>query len=332
MNLEFQFPLAFLLLLLVPLIIFLYFFYQRSRSSSIRYSDIGRIKPLVKYSRRLKWRHSVIFLRSLVLVVVITALARPRSGLQLSQIITDGIDIILAMDVSTSMKAVDFKPKNRLEASKMVAEEFIRGRTNDRIGLVVFSGESFTQCPLTLDYGVLIAFLNRLDFGFIEDGTAIGLGLSTSLNRLKTSKAKSKIIILLTDGRNNTGTIDPLTAAQLAKTLGIKVYTIGVGSIGNAMYPIEDPLFGTRYVPMPVDLDEPMLKEIANLTSGKYFRAIDTQKLKAIYQEIGQMEKTKVEVKNYMKYTELAHYLVALAALLLLAEITLNNTIFRKIP
>ncbi|MBP7460941.1 MAG: VWA domain-containing protein [Candidatus Delongbacteria bacterium] len=332
MNLEFQFPPAFALLLVIPLIIYFYYFYQTSRSSSIRYSDINRIKPLIRYSRRLKWRHSIIFLRAVVLALLITALARPRSGLQQSQIVTDGIDIVLAMDVSTSMKAVDFKPKNRLEASKMVAEEFIRGRTNDRIGLVVFAGESFTQCPLTLDYGVLISFLDRLDFGFIEDGTAIGLGLATGLNRLKTSKAKSKIIILLTDGRNNTGTIDPITAAQLAQTLGIRVYTIGVGSIGNAMYPVDDPLFGTRYVPMPIDLDEPMLKEIAMLTGGQYFRATDTQKLKEIYQAIGQMEKTKVEVKNYMKYTELAHYLVILAAVLLLLEILLNHTLFRKIP
>jgi len=273
----------------------------------------------------------VIILRALVLFLFIIALARPRSGYEETKIHTEGIDIVLTMDLSTSMKAVDFKP-NRLEAAKVVAEDFIKGRTNDRIGLVVFAAESFTQCPLTLDYGVLTSFLERLDFGLIEDGTAIGMGLATGVNRLKTSKAKSKVLILLTDGKNNAGVIDPITAAELAKTYQIKVYTIGVGTRGEAMYPVDDPIFGKRYVPQKVDIDEDLLREVARITGGKYYRAIDENKLKSIYDEISSMEKTKVEVENYMKYKELAWIFVLAGLFLLFIEMILNNTLFRKLP
>ncbi len=329
---EFQFPLAFLLIIVIPLVIYLYFLFLKVRSGSIRYSDIARIKPLQKLSNSAQWRHTIIVLRATALLFFIIALARPRYGYQIQEFFSEGIDIVMAMDISTSMKAVDFKPKNRLEAAKIVAEDFIKNRMNDRIGLVVFAGESFTQCPLTIDYSVLISFMNRLDFGLIEDGTAIGMGLATSVNRLKNSQSKSKVVILLTDGRNNRGSIDPLTAGQLAKTLKIKVYTIGVGSIGKAMYPIDDPLFGTRLVPMDVDIDETMLKQIAQITGGRYFRATDTDKLQKIYEEISAMEKTKVEVKNYMKYQELAHIFIALGLLILLVEVLLTHTLFRKIP
>jgi Ca-activated chloride channel family protein len=260
-------------------------------------------------------------------------LARPQSTSKEEKITTKGIDIVLAMDVSSSMLAEDFRPKNRIEAAKMVAKEFIKGRKNDRIGLVVFAGESFTQCPLTLDYGVLYTILDHLKVASKDwDGTAIGMGLATAINRLKDSKAKSKVIILLTDGRNNRGQIDPITAARMAKAFGIRVYTIGTGTRGTAMYPVQDPLWGTRYVPMRVDIDEDLLRQIARITGGKYFRATSTEKLREIYKEISKMEKTKIEVKEYTRYEEFFVYFLALALVLLLAEVVLANTYFKTIP
>jgi len=312
--------------------IFYYYKKNKKKAGSIKYSDVSKLKKLQSYSKKIKFINLPFILRLISVILLIFALARPRAGYKMTKIYTEGIDIVLTLDLSTSMKAVDFKPKNRLEAAKLVAEEFIKKRTNDRIGLVVFASESFTQCPLTLDYGVLISFLRRLDFGMIEDGTAIGMGLATAINRLKNSKAKSKIIILLTDGRNNAGTIDPITAAELAKTFNIKIYAIGMGKQGNAMYPIDDPIFGRRYVPIRVDIDEDLLKQIAQLTGGKYFRATNTEALRKIYDEINKMEKTKIEVQNYMKYNELGHYLIAIALLFLLIEIILSNTLLRKLP
>jgi len=318
-------------LIILPFLLIYYYNLQKLKSGSIKYSSINKIKPLVGLSKAVYFRHIVVFIRLIALALLIFALARPRSGYQLTSVHTEGIDIVLALDLSTSMKAVDFKP-NRLEASKVVAEDFIKGRQNDRIALVVFASESFTQCPLTLDYGVLVSFLKRLDFGLITDGTAIGMGLATSVNRLKNSKAKSKVIILLTDGRNNSGKIDPKTAADLAEIYNIRVYTIGVGSEGKAMYPYKDRFFGTRYVPMPVDLDESILRKIASITGGKYFRATDNSKLKEIYNEISEMEKTKVEVQNYMKYKELAHFFIFASIILIFLEILLSHTVFRKLP
>jgi Ca-activated chloride channel family protein len=245
--------------------------------------------------------------------------------------LTEGVDIVLTLDISGSMLAEDIKP-NRVEAAKQVAADFVKGRSNDRIGLVIFSGEAYTQCPLTLDYGVVLGFLDTLRVGMIEDGTALGNGLATAVNRLRDSKARSKVAILLTDGRNNRGEIDPISAAQAAQAFGVKVYAIGAGAHGTALYPVEDPLFGKRYVPMEVDVDDQTLTRMASLTGGKYFRATDRDSLERTYREIDRMEKTKIEVKEYTRYSELFHYLAGIGLLLILAEIVPANTWLRKLP
>lgn len=321
------------LLILVPLVIWAYFRRTKTQSGSLRFSSLSTIKEI---SKRASWalraRHILLVFRVLAIILIAIAMARPQSSQKDSEVLTEGIDIVMAMDVSTSMLAEDFKPDNRLEAAKQVAAEFIQGRQNDLIGLVVFAGKSFTQCPLTLDYGVLISFLERIEAGMVEDGTAIGMGLATAINRLRDSKAKSKVIILLTDGMNNRGQIDPLTAAKAAQAFGIRVYTIGAGTDGTAMYPVDDPLFGRRYVPMPVEIDEEILQDVANITGGQYFRAKDTKSLKSIYTEIDLLEKTKIEVKEYTRYTELFMYFLLPAIALFLLEILLANTRFRKIP
>ena len=271
--------------------------------------------------------------RLVIIGLIILGLARPQSGTRKQEITTEGIDIMMVMDVSSSMLAEDFKPKNRIEAAKDVAEEFIHGRTNDRIGLVIFAGEAFTQCPLTLDYGVLTELIDKVQVAPRDwDGTAIGNGIATAVMRLKDSKARSKVIILLTDGRNNAGEINPLTAAQVAQTFDIRVYTIGAGTRGSALYPVDDPLFGRRYVSMPVEIDEDLLRKVAAQTNGQYFRATDTEKLRQIYQEINEMEKTKIEVKEFTKYKELFVNYAGAGLALLLLELLLLNTWLRKLP
>ncbi|HEX9933574.1 MAG TPA: VWA domain-containing protein, partial [bacterium] len=247
------------------------------------------------------------------------------------EVLTEGVDIVLAMDLSTTMLAEDIRP-NRVEAIRAVAKQFIQGRKNDRIGLVVFAGEAYTQCPLTLDYGILLGFMDQIHVGMIEDGTAIGMGLATAVNRLRSSEAKSKVIVLLTDGQNNRGEIDPITAAQAAQAFGIRVYAVGAGTRGTALYPVEDPYFGRRYVPMPVNIDEDVLKRISDMTGGKYFRATDRRSLEAIYLEIDRMEKTEIKVKEYTRYSELFPFFAGAALVLLLIETGLANTRFRKIP
>ena len=252
--------------------------------------------------------------------------------------ITEGIDIILTIDISGSMQAEDFKPKNRLHVAKQVVSEFIRGRDSDRIGMVIFAGQAVTQCPLTSDYSVLLSLLENVQIGMLEDGTAIGMALATSVNRLKDMEAKSKVVILLTDGQNNRGEIDPLTAARIAQSLGIKVYTVGVGREGGAPIPVYDPIYGKRYLVGPdgqlilTQMDEETLKEIARLTGGKYFRAVDRDSLKKIYQQIDRLEKTKRKVKHYMEYRELFQYLVSAALFCMTASFLLENTRFRTIP
>jgi Ca-activated chloride channel homolog len=275
-------------------------------------------------------RHMLFVFRVLVLSLLIVVLARPQSTSEWQETNTEGIDIVIALDISGSMLAMDFEP-DRLEASKNVAINFISGRTDDRIGLVVYSGESFTQCPVTTDHAVLINLFKDIKFGMIEDGTAIGLGLATSINRLKESDAKSKVIILLTDGVNNRGDIAPVTAAEIAKSLGIRVYTIGVGTRGKAPYPVQT-MFGTQTVYQDVEIDEEVLREIAQITGGSYFRATDNEKLSQIYSEIDLMEKTKVDVKEFSKKEEKYLSLSILAAAILLLDILLRNTVFRKIP
>jgi Ca-activated chloride channel family protein len=261
---------------------------------------------------------------------LIVVLARPQSTDNWQNSTTEGIDIILGMDISSSMLAEDLKP-NRLEAAKNVAASFINGRSNDNIGLVVFSGESFTQCPLTTDHAVLLNLFKDIHSGMIEDGTAIGLGLANAVSRIKDSQAISKVIILLTDGSNNRGEIAPVTAAEIARTFGIRVYTIGVGTKGEAPYPFQT-AFGIKYQNIPVDIDEPTLKQIAATTGGQYFRATDNASLRAIYTEIDQMEKTKISVQEFSKKQEEYRNIALLVFTLLLLEILLRYTLFRKIP
>ena len=325
-------PWLLILLLAVPLMVF--YELKKTGSSKIRFSSLETLKAL-KPARSLAWRRVLLVLRCAAMGLLITALARPQSGTTSTEIITEGVDIMLCLDTSGSMNALDFKLENkrvnRLQVVKKVVDEFIRGRQNDRIGMVVFAEEAFTQCPLTLDYGVLLSFLERLEIGMAGDTTAIGSALATCVKRLKDVKSKSKVIILLTDGRNNTGAISPATAADIAKTHGIKVYTIGAGTEGEAPF-LVDSLFGKHYVYQKVDLDEDTLKEIARKTGGRYFRATNTEALKTIYQQIDEMEKTEVKVKEYMEYEELFHWFLIPGLLFLLVEIVLAHTRFMKIP
>ena len=319
------------LFIFIPIMLFWYLKRQRRTTGAIRFSNLGKVKS-VRQSAKTRYRHVLFILRLAAIILVILGLARPQAGQTDEEVIAEGIDIILSMDVSSSMLAEDFKPKNRLEAAKVVAKNFIEGRANDRIGLVVFAGKSFTQCPLTIDYGVLMNFLEQIEIGMIEDGTAIGMAIANCVNRLRDSKAKSKVVILLTDGRNNRGELDPITAAKVAKKIDVRIYTIGAGKRGEALYPIQDPIFGKRYVHMPVEIDEEVLTEIADITGGRYFRATDRQSLAQIYEEIGEMEKTKIEVKQFTRYSELYGPYLLFALLCFLSEILLGNTVFRKIP
>ncbi len=318
----------FLLLLIIPAV-FWYIRKMYNSDASLQISSNQMLQKIPK-SNRLRFLHVPFILRMLSLVFLILALARPQASNSWRTESTEGIDIVVTLDISGTMMAEDLKP-NRLEAAKKTATEFILSRPNDNIGLVVFSGESFTQCPLTTDHAVLVNLFNAIQYGMIEDGTAIGLGLANAVNRIKDSKAKSKVIILLTDGSNNRGDIAPITAAEIAKSFGIRVYAIGVGSYGMVNIPVQTPL-GIQYQQMESEFDEESLKNIAGITGGKYFRATDNNKLRNIYQEIDQMEKTKISVKEYNKKNE-EYYLFALAAfLLLLTEILLRNTVFRKSP
>lgn len=322
-------PQYLLLLAVIPLIAMWYWKRFKRKGATLRYSHLDLLRPAApKASRR---RHIPFALRALGMALLILAFARPQSGVTGEEIKTEGIDIVLALDLSSSMLAEDLIP-NRIQAAKQVAAEFVEGRRNDRIGLVVFSGLAFTQCPLTLDYGIILDFMSELEVGLIEDGTAIGMGLATAVKRLESSSAASKVVILLTDGRNNRGEIDPVTAAQLAKTFGIRVYAIGAGTKGQAPYPVDDPLFGRRLVPTRVDIDEEGLKEVAEVTGGRYFRATDNESLRRIYSEIDRLEKTEIEVEQFTRYGELFHFPLLLGIVLLLSEVGLSNTVLRKIP
>lgn len=328
--LELRDPIFLTLFLFLPL--YMYWQYKGKRTARLKYSDVNLVKQLGK-SIKQRLRPILPVLRILAISAFIIALARPQSTSKEEEILTDGIDIVLALDVSTSMLAEDFKPNNRLEAAKSVAREFVNSRINDRIGMVIFAGESFTECPLTLDYGVLQKILADIEVADKNwDGTAVGMGIINAVNRLRDSEAKSKVVILLTDGVNNRGEVDPLTAAQIAEAFNIKIYTIGAGTHGQAMYPIDDPLLGKRYLPMPVEIDEQTLKQIASQTGAKYFRATDTENLKEVYKEISALEKTKIEVKEYTRYEELFIYIVLIGLLLLLTELLLSQTLFRTIP
>ena len=328
---RFESPLFLMLLGVIPFLIWDYIRRSKSREASIVFSDISVLKD-IRLGFRARYRHVPMTLRMLAIFIFILALARPQAGQMEEEIITEGIDIILTLDTSGSMKAEDFKPQNRLGAAKKVMEKFIASRKNDRIGLIVFARHSFTQCPLTLDYGVLLGLLEKIDIGIIEDGTAIGTAIANSVNRLRDSSAKSKIMILLTDGMNNAGKIDPVTAAKTASALDIKIYTIGAGKPGMAPYPVDDPIFGKRYVQMETQLDEVLLREIADETGGMYFRANDENALKEIYKTIGNLEKTKIETKEYANYTELGIGFILPGFIIFLLEIVLANSVFRKLP
>lgn len=326
---EFANPEYFLILiLLIPMIVW-YIFREKNSHADLQFSSLRAFRG-IRHAGRVWLRHLLFVLEVLAILFLVIALARPQSSNSWQTYTSEGIDIVLALDISGSMLARDFTP-DRLEAAKEVATKFILERPQDRIGLVVFAGESFTQCPLTTDQAVLVNLLREVKSGMIEDGTAIGLGLANAVNRLKDSPAKSKVVILLTDGVNNRGAIAPATAAELAKTFGIRVYTIGVGTYGEAPYPVQTP-FGIQLQNVPVEIDEDVLQQIANLTGGQYFRATDNDKLKQIYQEIDQLEKSKIEVKHFSKKNEQYFIFGLIGMCLLIAQALLRYTLLRKIP
>ncbi len=326
-NWTFYNPEFLYLLSIVPILWIWYYFNQHRQSANLQVSSLEGVS---KQSWKEKGRHFPFFIRSLALALLIVAFSRPQSTLSWEDMTTEGIDIVISMDISGSMLAQDLKP-DRLEASKKVAMNFISGRPNDRIGLVIFSGESFTQCPLTTDHQVLQNLFSDVKSGMVDDGTAIGSGLATSVNRLKDSDAISKVIILLTDGVNNQGSVAPLTAAKIAQKFGIRVYTIGVGTQGYAPYPFKTPFGTTVYQDVEVQIDEKTLQDIASVTNGQYFRATSNKALEAIYKEIDQLERSKIEVKEYHKKKEEFFNIALLALTLLVIEFLLKKSIFRSI-
>ncbi|TNE35993.1 VWA domain-containing protein [bacterium] len=327
-NVQFANPEFFWLLLIIPLLICHKIFAANKNNPTLKYSDTTPFEGTKNWKVRL--RELPYYIRLIIIALICVILARPQTTSGEQKVTTEGIDIVLAMDVSTSMLAEDLQP-NRLKAAKEAASEFIDNRPNDRIGLVVFAGQSFTQSPITIDHTVLKELLDKLETGMVQDGTAIGMGLATSVSRLKDSKAKSRVVILLTDGDNNAGSVSPETAAEIAKTFGIRVYTIGVGTKGKAKYPVKTP-FGMTSQYIEVNINEPLLTNIADITDGKYFRATDTKSLESIYKQIDQLEKTKVDVAYFSSYTELFYPIAIAVIVLFLIEILLRFTIFRKLP
>ncbi len=328
-DVSFAYPYVLVLLLAIPALAYWYWKKKEKITPDVTFSSL-QIFGKAPVTLREKLAHVPSYIRLLGLTFLIIAAARPQSFSSGENFYTEGIDIAMVLDISGSMLAEDFKP-NRLEAAKKVIDEFIKGRTVDKIGLVIFSGESFTQCPLTIDYSVLRNLLKDIQMGMIEDGTAIGNAIANGVNRLKDSKAKSKVMILLTDGVNNAGHIDPLTAAQIAQKFGIRIYSIGVGTIGQAPYPFQTP-FGIRYQMVPVEIDENILRQIASTTGGKYFRATNNRKLAEIYDEIDHLEKTRVEVTSYRHAKELFFNWALAGMLLLFVEVGLSKTYLKRLP
>lgn len=327
-NIEFANPEYLYLLLVVPLMMVWYWFNRTNSNADLQFSSTDIFETYRK-SLRTYLSYSLPVLRILAIGILIIALARPQSSSSSKNVTIEGIDIVMALDVSGSMLAQDLKP-DRLEAAKIVASKFFDGRPNDRIGLVIFSGETFTQCPLTTDHSVIKNLFKDIKSGMIKDGTAIGDGLATAVNRLKESEAISKVIILLTDGVNNAGSIDPLSAAEIAKLYGIRIYTIGVGTEGMAPYPVQTP-YGVQYQEVEVKIDEELLKKVTAMTDGKYFRATSNKKLEEIYAEIDLMEKSKIDVTEFRRKKEEFLPLALLAFLLFTLEIIFRKTIFRTI-
>lgn len=313
-GVNFAHPEVLLLLLAVPLWLW-WWWHREATQRTITFSRAGLLakgpKPRIAWVRWLPW------LRALALTGLIVAVAQPRSGARAERVSSDGIDIALTVDISSSMLAEDFQPQNRMEVAKEKVKRFVMGRTSDRVGLVAFSGEALTQVPLTTDYPVVLAAIDNLQVGQLEDGTAIGTAIATAANRLRNSPGRSRVMVLLTDGENNRGAIDPRTAAQAAGTFGIRIYTIGVGTEGMAAVPVGRGLFGLRYENRPVKIDEALLTEIANSTGGRYFRAKDAAALQSIYEQIDRLERSAVEARAYIRYTERFRWplLIGLAAL-----------------
>jgi Ca-activated chloride channel homolog len=345
---RFQDPWVLYGLLLVPALVYFYIIRLRQKSGAVRFSSLGTVKQ-IPASLGTKLRHVLIVLRGAAFALLVLALARPQSGQVNEEVSTEGVDIMLLLDVSGSMRATDMsrKKESRLQLSKVAIDNFIRDRKSDRIGLVVFGGESFLLCPLTLDYGVLFKILENVKLlmaaddrtlelvaktASVEDGTAIGNAILNAANRLRDSKAKSRVLILLTDGANNRGEIQPLKAAQAAAAVGIKIYTIGAGADGEFLEP-QQTIFGMRYVPARVEpIDEPTLQEIARIGQGRYYRAVNQEKLIEVYKDISRLEKTEIKTKQYTRYRELFPWFLIPGFLLLALEIVLANTRFRKLP
>lgn len=327
-HISFAYPVFFALFALLPLLIFWYAKKGRQRNATVLVSSLKTHEDIGSWKNML--RHAVFIFRLIAISCLILALARPQIRNEQQQTNGEGIDIVLCLDISGSMLAQDFTP-NRMEAAKNVASEFIDARPTDRIGLVIFSGESFTMCPLTTDRSVLKSQLFNVQSGLLEDGTAIGSGLATSIERLRLTPSKSKVIILLTDGENNGGLIDPNTAKEIAKSVGVRVYTVGMGTEGFAPVPVQTPA-GVIMQREKVSIDEKLLTQIANETGGKYFRAKDNESLSAIYKEIDKMEKSKIEITTFTKYSEQFFPFALIAAGLLALEFILQFTIFRKYP
>ena len=328
-DIQFAYPQFFWLLLLIPALLVWHFRISQKRKINLQ---ISTTETFIHYKKTFRQQFAWLPLtsRMLAIVFMVIALARPQSASRGQEVTTEGISIVLALDISGSMLAEDFKP-NRIEAAKNVALDFIDQRPNDLIGLVIFSGESFTQCPLTSDHAVLKNLMQNIKSGMLVDGTSLGEGLATAVNRLKDAKTKSKVIILLTDGVNNGGSIAPQTAGEIAKTFGIRVYTVGIGTNGMAPYPFRTP-YGIQYQNMEVKIDEDVMKQISNETDAKYFRATGNNKLKNAYREIDKLEKTKIEVTEFRRHSEeYLNYAIAACCFLLL-ELLLRNTILRSVP
>lgn len=321
-----------LFLLIIPIgYLIMYYFFKFIKPSTLAYSDT---KLLIK--SKLTWR--IILYRALPILtaaglsLAIIAAARPQAGHGEQEVFTEGIDIMLVLDISTSMMAEDFKPDNRLVVSKNVIRNFIKGRQGDRIGLVVFARQAFTQCPLTTDYNLLIEYLDQVDFNMVDDGTAIGLALAIAANHIQESDAESKMIVLLTDGVNNAGQIDPITAAKAIAALDIKTYTIGAGKQGLVDYPVHSPIFGKQYRKIKSEIDEETLKEVAGITNGRFFRATNSDALQEIYDEISEMEQTQIEVKEYYRYEEMYSGFLSWGIVLIGLALVLGSTIIRSVP
>lgn len=329
-DLEFAHKGLLLLLLVIPFLVVYYLFRGRKQYGDLKVADMSAFGSDAAGIRHYVF-HGLFVLRMVAIALIIVALARPQRSSEGTNVSIEGIDVVTALDVSSSMLAEDFHP-NRLEAAKVVGADFVDGRPNDRIGLVIFSGESFTQCPLTTDHNVVKSLFKEVKSGVLEDGTAIGDGLATAVNRLRESTAISKVIILLTDGENNRGSVDPVSAAEIAKLYGVRVYTIGVGTNGKAPYPAKDVFGRTVYQEVEVKIDEETLRSIADITGGKYFRATDNATLASIYHEIDKLEKSKIDVTEFQQKSEAFLPFVVLALLLLTLEFILKGFVLKMLP